>query len=377
MRKINAFCPPFAQILNTFEAMKLEFDGIPVELGPLDTSNLRNILSTYQDRNKVIIVDENTHDACLEPLLLSFPELQNAEVMLLPAGEENKTMEVVFQVWSALLEYRIQRNDLILNLGGGLVTDLGGFVAATYKRGIDFIHIPTSLMAMVDAALGSKTGIDVNDVKNAVGTFTAPKAIFIDPTFLETLPAEDIFNGFAEMLKHALILDEPYWMRLKGLNNDAELIAAENILRSIQLKKEVVESDPHESGRRKLLNFGHTFGHGLESYFLSRKPIDHGHAVALGMIAEAYVSFKREVLSFEAYQEIEHVLIAIFPMPPIPEEAFEEVMNHMKNDKKNAGNSINFVLLKAPGSAEINAELSEKEIGEALLHLSLLARNSN
>ena len=357
--------------------MKLEFDGIPVELGPLDTSNLRNILSTYQDRNKVIIVDENTHDACLEPLLLSFPELQNAEVMLLPAGEENKTMEVVFQVWSALLEYRIQRNDLILNLGGGLVTDLGGFVAATYKRGIDFIHIPTSLMAMVDAALGSKTGIDVNDVKNAVGTFTAPKAIFIDPTFLETLPAEDIFNGFAEMLKHALILDEPYWMRLKGLNNDAELIAAENILRSIQLKKEVVESDPHESGRRKLLNFGHTFGHGLESYFLSRKPIDHGHAVALGMIAEAYVSFRRKVLSFEAYQEIEHVLIAIFPMPPIPEEAFEEVMNHMKNDKKNAGNSINFVLLKAPGSAEINAELSEKEIGEALLHLSLLARNSN
>lgn len=357
--------------------MKLEFDGIPVELGPLEMSNLGNLLSAYKDRNKVIMVDENTHDACLEILLLSFPELQNAEVMLLPAGEENKTMEVVFQVWSALLEYRIQRNDLILNLGGGLVTDLGGFVAATYKRGIDFIHIPTSLMAMVDAALGSKTGIDVNDVKNAVGTFTAPKAIFIDPTFLETLPAEDIFNGFAEMLKHALTLDETYWNHLKRLHNDEELTTPENILRSIELKKEVVESDPHESGRRKLLNFGHTFGHGLESYFLSRKPIDHGHAVALGMIAEAYVSYKRKVLSFDAYQDIEHVLIAIFPMLPIPEEAFEEVMNHMKNDKKNAGNSINFVLLKAPGSAEINAELSEKEIGEALLHLSLLARNSN
>lgn len=172
-------------------------------------------------------------------------------------------------------------------------------------------------------------------------------------------------------------LDETYWNHLKGLHNDEELTTPENILRSIELKKEVVESDPHESGRRKLLNFGHTFGHGLESYFLSRKPIDHGHAVALGMIAEAYVSFKRKVLSQGAYLEIEQVMISIFPMPPIPEEAFEEVMNHMKNDKKNAGNRINFVLLKSPGSAEINAELSEKEIGEALLHLSLLARNSN
>lgn len=357
--------------------MKLEFDGIPVELGPLETSNLRNLLSTYQKRNKVIIVDENTHDACLEPLLLAFPELQDAEVILLPAGEENKAMEVVYQVWSAFLEYRIQRNDLVLNLGGGLVTDLGGFVAATYKRGIDFIHIPTSLMAMVDAALGSKTGIDVNGVKNAVGTFTPPKAIFIDPVFLESLPAREIFNGFAEMIKHGLVLDITYWQQLKTIRNDSDLTTTANILRSIQLKKEVVESDPLESGRRRLLNFGHTFGHGIESYFLSRKPIDHGHAVALGMIAEAYVSRKRKVLNQEDYSEIESVLIEVFPMPPIQEDAFEEIQNHMKNDKKNAGDRINFVLLKSPGIAEINAVLSEKEIGEALLHLSLLAKNTN
>lgn len=357
--------------------MKLEFDGIPVELGPLETSNLRNLLSTYQKRNKVIIVDENTHDACLEPLLLAFPELQDAEVILLPAGEENKAMEVVYQVWSAFLEYRIQRNDLVLNLGGGLVTDLGGFVAATYKRGIDFIHIPTSLMAMVDAALGSKTGIDVNGVKNAVGTFTPPKAIFIDPVFLESLPAREIFNGFAEMIKHGLVLDITYWQQLKTIRNDSDLTTTANILRSIQLKKEVVESDPLESGRRRLLNFGHTFGHGIESYFLSRKPIDHGHAVALGMIAEAYVSRKRKILKQEDYSEIESVLIEVFPMPPIQEDAFEEVQNHMKNDKKNAGDRINFVLLKSPGIAEINAVLSEKEIGEALLHLSLLAKNTN
>jgi len=357
--------------------MKIDFNGIPVEIAPLENSSMGALLNEYRDHRKVIIVDENTHDACLERLLYTFPELQEAEVMLLPVGEKNKCMEIVYQVWSALLDYRIQRNDLILNLGGGMVTDLGGFVAATFKRGLDFIHIPTSLMAMVDAALGSKTGINVNEVKNAVGTFTAPRAIYIDLGFLETLPAQEIFNGLAEMMKHALILDGNYWDRLKGIRNEAELTTSENILRSIELKRDVVTSDPQETGRRKLLNFGHTFGHGIESYFLSRKAIDHGHAVALGMIAEAYVAFKRKVLSPQDYAEIEWVLSDIFPMPPIPEAAFEAILSHMRNDKKNAGDRINFVLLKAPGTAEINASLTEQEIGEALLHLSLLAKNAN
>ncbi|MBM3163880.1 MAG: 3-dehydroquinate synthase [Bacteroidetes bacterium] len=357
--------------------MKLLFNGIPVELGTLKSSAFGGILNQYKGRNIVIMVDENTHNACLEGLFADFPTLKNKAIILLPSGEENKNIEVVFQVWSALLERKIQRKDLIINVGGGMVTDLGGFVAATYKRGIDFIHIPTSLLAMVDAALGGKTGIDLNGVKNAVGTFTSPKAIFIDPVFLETLPAHEIFNGLAEMMKHALILDVGYWNKLKRIRNEEALTTVENILRSIQLKKEVVESDSKESNRRKLLNFGHTFGHGIESYFIAKKPIAHGHAVALGMIAESFVAFKRKVLSQKAYVEIEQVLIDIFPMPPIPENAFQEILSHMKQDKKNTGNHVNFVLLKEPGVAEIDAKLTEREIGEALLHLSLLAQNRN
>lgn len=351
--------------------------GIPIEIGPLANSALPELLSLYADRRIVIMVDENTHANCLDMLLNEFPVLDRSEIMMLPAGEENKTIEIVYQVWSALLEYRVQRQDLIINLGGGLVTDVGGFIAATYKRGIAFIHIPTSLLGMVDAALGAKTGIDVNQIKNAVGTFTPPKGVYIDPIFLETLPGDELLNGFAEMLKHALIIDATYWHQLKSIRNDKDLTTEENILRAIEIKVEVVSSDPLESGQRKLLNFGHTIGHGIESYFLSKKPIHHGHAVALGMIAESYISHKRNVLPAAQYLEIEQTIISLFPMPPIPEHAFQEIIELLRNDKKNAGDHIYFVLLQEIGSAEIDSKLTEREIGEALLHLTMLAKNAN
>lgn len=326
---------------------------------------------------KVIIVDENTHDCCLEYLLTAFPSLEDSEIMLLPTGEENKALEVCYQVWSAMLDYQINRNDLVINLGGGVVTDLGGFIASVYKRGIDFIHIPTSLMGMVDAAIGGKNGVDLNGLKNIIGTITQPKAIFVDAGFLETLPPEEIFNGYAEMLKHALILDSSYWNQLKSLNSEEELIQIQHVIRSIELKKQVVEADPTEKGLRKLLNFGHSLGHALESYFLSKKPIAHGHAVALGMIGESYISYKRGVLSQEAYREIEQCIIRIFPMLEIPEEAIETLIELMRNDKKNERNVLNFVLLKEIGTAQINAEILPSEVGEALLHLSLLAQHGN
>ncbi len=326
---------------------------------------------------KVIIVDENTHDCCLEYLLTAFPSLEDAEIMLLPTGEENKALEVCYQVWSAMLDYHINRNDLVINLGGGVVTDLGGFIASVYKRGIDFIHIPTSLMGMVDAAIGGKNGVDLNGLKNIIGTITQPKAIFVDAGFLETLPPEEIFNGYAEMLKHALILDSSYWNQLKSLNSEEELIQIQHVIRSIELKKQVVEADPTEKGLRKLLNFGHSLGHALESYFLSKKPIAHGHAVALGMIGESYISYKRGVLSQEAYREIEQCVIRIFPMLEIPEEAVETLIELMRNDKKNERNVLNFVLLKEIGKAQVNAEILPSEVGEALLHLSLLAQHGN
>jgi 3-dehydroquinate synthase len=357
--------------------LTIQFNGTPIHVGSLDAAPFKDLLADYSMCKKVIMVDENTHDCCLEYLLTAFPSLEDAEVMLLPAGEENKALEVCYQVWSAMLEYQINRNDLVINLGGGVVTDLGGFIASVYKRGIDFIHIPTSLMGMVDAAIGGKNGVDLNGLKNIIGTITQPKAVFVDAGFLETLPPEEIFNGYAEMLKHALILDNSYWNQLKSLNSEEELIQIQHVIRSIELKKQVVEADPNEKGLRKLLNFGHTLGHALESYFLSKKPIAHGHAVALGMIGESYISYKRGVLSQDAYREIEQCIIRIFPMLEIPEEAIETLIELMRNDKKNERNVLNFVLLKEIGTAQVNAEILPSEVGEALLHLSLLAQHGN
>ena len=232
-------------------------------------------------------------------------------------------------------------------------------------------------MGMVDAAIGGKNGVDLNGLKNIIGTITQPKAIFVDTGFLETLPPEEVFNGYAEMLKHALILDEHYWNQLKSLNSEEELIQLQHIIRSIELKKNVVEADPTEKGQRKLLNFGHTLGHALESYFLNKQPIAHGHAVALGMIGESYVSYKRGILAMDAYREIEQCIIRIFPMLEIPEQAIEELIELMRNDKKNERNALNFVLLEAVGKAQVNAEMTSSEVGEALLHLSLLAQHGN
>ena len=357
--------------------MNLTFDGTPVHLGPLTTSGLDKLLDSYSDHRKIILVDENTHECCLENLIHGFPALEKAEVVVLPAGEENKSLEVCFQVWSALLEYKIDRHDLLLVLGGGLVTDMGGFIATLYKRGMDFIFIPTSLMAMVDASMGGKNGVNLHEVKNSIGTFSPPKAIFIDPQFLETLPEEEVFNGFAEMIKHALIFDVNYWNDLKGIDNELDLIAPKNLWRSIEIKKKIVEKDPKEKNLRKLLNFGHTLGHAIESYSWSGASLSHGHSVALGIIAESFISWKRKRLSEVEFREIETVILKAFPMVHFPEDAVNRIIDFMKNDKKNAKQNIRFVLLESIGKAIIDQTITTKEVGEALLYLSLLAKTGN
>jgi 3-dehydroquinate synthase len=302
-------------------------------------------------------------------LLTSFEELTDAEVMLLPVGEENKVMAVCFQVFEALSEYKIGRNDVIINLGGGLVSDMGGFVASIYKRGIDFINIPTSLLAMVDASIGGKTGIDLGPYKNQLGTFTDPKALFIDISFLETLPEEEIMNGYAEMLKHALILDKNYWNDLTSLASLDDLLDENLILRSIELKNEIVKLDPFEKNNRKKLNFGHTAGHALEGFFLDSTPISHGHAVGIGMIAETFISYKKGLLTEQDWKLIETVLLAIFPLIPFEKEDIETLIELMKNDKKNFDGSIKCCLLASIGECLIDQDLSETEIKEMFYYL--------
>lgn len=350
---------------------QLEIGPCTIEIGSILSSTFEQLLENrYASSRKIILVDENTHDFCLEYLITSFPVLQEAEVMLLPVGEENKVMEVCFQVWEALSEYRIVRSDLIINLGGGVVTDMGGFIASLYKRGIDFINIPTTLLGMVDASIGGKNGIDLGSYKNQLGVFNHPVAIFIDPGFLQTLPEEELVSGYAEMIKHALIADKEHWKLLHQLDPIRLLEThhyEELISRSVEIKVSVVNADPKESGMRKILNFGHTIGHAIEGYYLHLEPVSHGHAVAIGMLAEAYISFKRGFISQRDLLDVSNYVTQIYGYIPLAEEDKNGVLELLHNDKKNTPNAIRCALLKEIGVCVYDEVITEKEAYEALL----------
>ncbi len=348
-----------------------------IEIGSVTEGSLTSVLQVYKNYNLIIIVDENTHDNCLEYMITSFPELERAEIILLPVGEENKVMEVCFQVWQAFTEYGFGRKDLVINLGGGVVTDMGGFIASIYKRGLKFINVPTSLLGMVDAAIGGKTGIDLDRFKNQLGTFSHPTHIFIDPIFLQTLPEEEVFNGYAEMVKHALIKNVDLWEKIRVIHSEEELTTIQNIYTSVKIKTDIVDGDPTEKGERKILNFGHTIGHALESYFLDKTAISHGHAVALGMCAESFISFKRNWISKEVFKDIEATITASFPMISLNADEVSVVISLMYQDKKNESGKIFGSILKDVGLCSYDVELSEVEIGESLFHLSLLANSLN
>ena len=352
--------------------MKIEGNYCQLEIGSILDGGFQSYLKTFENQQILIVVDENTHDYCLEYLITSFPELERAEIILLPVGEENKVMEVCFQVWQAFTEYKVGRKDLVINLGGGVVTDMGGFIASIYKRGLTFIHVPTTLLGMVDAAIGGKNGIDMDGFKNQLGTITQPACVFIDAGFLSTLPAEEIFNGYAEMLKHALIGDVELWEQIRHIHSEEELIQPDVILKAIQVKTNIIEQDPLEGGLRKKLNFGHTVGHALESHFFQSTPISHGHAVALGMIAESFMSMRRELLSKEAYKEIEQTIIRSFPMIELNADDVSTVISLMYQDKKNEAKQIRSCLLQGIGNCLFDQHLTDSEIGESLFHLTLL-----
>ncbi len=357
---------------------KLQASAYTIELGPIQDSGIEEFISNhYKDAKIVIMVDENTHDYCLEYLLTTFEFLQEAEVMLLPAGEENKVLEVCFQVWEALSDYEVGRNDMIINVGGGVVTDMGGFIASVFKRGIDFINIPTSLLGMVDAAIGGKTGIDLGPYKNQIGVFNHPKKIYVDPIFLATLPEEELMNGYAEMLKHALITSKDRWNKLKKLESIDELSDLNLIQESVEAKFEVVELDPQEKDVRKKLNLGHTVGHGIEGYLLNKTPISHGHAVAIGLVAEAYISMRKNLLSRDEYFDIEINITDKFNILLFDEEDITRIIEICQNDKKNKDGKILAALLLNIGEVETDIEITKEEINEALLYLNKFGFSAN
>jgi 3-dehydroquinate synthase len=286
-------------------------------------------------------------------------------------------MEVCFQVWEAFTEYNFSRNDLVINLGGGYVTDMGGFIASIFKRGLDFIHIPTSLLGMVDASIGGKTGIDLGNYKNQLGIFRHPKAIYIDALFLETLPAEEVIFGYAEMLKHALISDKKLWDDIKKINNDIDLTSHDILYRCIKIKVDIIEKDPLEGGPRKILNFGHTIGHGIEGYFLHKSNLAHGHCVALGICAEAFISFQKGLLPKDEYIDIENCIRRSFHFISIDAEDVNEIIKIIRNDKKNSNDQIKCCLLNKIGNCIYDQLIHEDDVANALFHLNLLAGSMN
>jgi len=349
-----------------------------IQIGELQLTHLNQYIEqNYADSKIVILVDDNTHDYCLDFLINSNPKLEQAEIILLPHGEENKVIEVCYQVWEAFSEYNISRKDLIINLGGGLVTDMGGFIASVFKRGLDFMNIPTSLLAMVDASIGGKTGIDLGNHKNQLGIFNHPKAIFIDPIFLSTLPAEEIIFGYAEMLKHALIRDINLWDSIKFINNDIDLTSIHILKECIQIKVDIINIDPQEGGLRKILNFGHTIGHGIEGYYLDKTNMAHGHCVALGLCAESYLSLQKGLLSKEEYLDIENCIRRSFHFISINAEEITEIIQLIRNDKKNDNDEIKCCLLEGIGNCIFDQVVTEQEVANALFHLNLLASSVN
>ena len=337
-------------------------------------SQLNNFIEALQPTQLLILVDENTHEHCLPTLLGNLETEIPFEIIEIEAGEEMKTLETAAQLWEILTEFETDRKALMINLGGGVITDMGGFIASTYKRGIPFINIPTTLLGMGDASIGGKTGIDHQFLKNIIGTFAQPKQIFVFPEFLQTLPFEELRSGFAEMLKHGLITDENHWSDLISIKELTPQNIFPFIEKSMQIKQNVVEQDFTEQNVRKTLNFGHTIGHALESLFLLKgKPIMHGEAVALGMICETRISFLQDLISEETSNAIVSNIQKYYPHLDISEFSVEEIVNLMKNDKKNSAGNINFSLVTGIGTSIFNCSVSLENIKISLLYYQNLA----
>ena len=315
-----------------------------------------------------ILVDDNTSQYCLQHLLNNLATEVEIEIIELESGEVHKNISTCNEVWAALSELGADRKSIIINLGGGVISDLGGFVACTFKRGIDFINIPTTLLSMVDASIGGKNGVDLGNLKNQIGIIREPKTVIVDTQFLSTLPQNEMRSGLAEMLKHGLIFDKKYWDKfkdLKSLNTDN---LNELIHQSIEIKNTIVCEDLTENGIRKSLNFGHTLGHAIESYFLennNKTSLLHGEAIAVGMILESFISREKELLTNEEYQEIKYIINDIFERIEFSQIDIEKIIELLIFDKKNEFGKVQFALLDGIGKIKINQESDNKLIYRA------------
>lgn len=338
-------------------------------------SALIDFLSERLYSKAIILTDDITRELCLPVLVEFVPELSAATIISVPSGEQNKTLATCEEIWADMLRSKADRNAVVINLGGGVIGDMGGFAAACYKRGVDFIQIPTTVLSQVDSSIGGKLGVDFKYGKNLIGVFKNPALVLISTKFLDTLPDRQVVNGFAEIFKHALIKDAGQWETLRDINILAKEHLAEVLYQSLLVKKAVVEEDPFEKGLRKILNFGHTIGHAVEAYSLQHDddPLLHGEAVAAGMIMEAWLGSQQSGLPEEVLHDIISVLSKHYPHYSMSEDAFDEIWASMALDKKNAGSKVLAVSLRDIAHPVIDLEITPELLKAALAFYKTLA----
>lgn len=346
----------------------IQANNYPIYFNENGYTALNSFLKESKYSNLFIIVDSNTNEFCLSKFLPFLETNLTIEIIEFEAGEPNKNIETCVQIWNVLTELGADRKSLVINLGGGVVTDLGGFVASTFKRGMDFIHIPTTLLSMVDASVGGKTGVDLGNLKNQIGVINVPKMVLIDTQYLETLSKNEMRSGLAEMLKHGLIYDKEYWEKFLDLKV-IDFVDFDNLIfRSVEIKNKIVIQDPTEKNIRKALNFGHTLGHAIESYFLENENkinLLHGEAIAIGMILESFISLEKGMINQSEYSQIKTTIKAIYDDVVFEENDIEPIIDFLIHDKKNEYGNIQFALIEGIGKIKINQSVENELILKA------------
>lgn len=328
-------------------------------------SPLEDFLKSRDYTSIFILVDENTRAHCLS--IIESNLSVKPKIIQIASGEIHKTIESCKLIWEALIDNKADRKSLLINLGGGVIGDMGGFCASTYMRGIDFVQVPTTLLSMVDASIGAKLGIDHQGYKNIVGLFNQPQAIFIDPRFLGSLPDRELRSGYAEIIKHALISDKQMWEELISINPTEHKNWTDLICRNINIKKTIVEQDPFEKGDRKKLNFGHTIGHAVERFYLeTNRPLLHGEAIAVGMICESYLSCLKTWIDKETLTHINTFLHKTYEQLPSSLLDHSAIIASLAVDKKSENGVPLFSTISSIGECMVNVKFEEHQIRKAL-----------
>jgi 3-dehydroquinate synthase len=344
----------------------IKASSYPVHFQHKGYKELSNLIAKNNYSMLFILVDEHTFELCYPKFIPNLETDKRIEVIEIESGEINKNLETCIGVWNAITELGGDRKSLLITLGGGVITDLGGFVASCFKRGIDFVNIPTTLLSMVDASVGGKTGIDLGVLKNQIGLFANPEMVLVDASYLTTLSDREVKSGTAEIIKYGLTYDVSLFNEIK---NNTNLKIEDLIYRSIEIKNEVVLQDPKEQNLRKILNFGHTLGHAIESFYLeseSKESLTHGEAIAIGMVCECFMSAKLLGFPTEKVKEVKDLILSIYSKTALLNEDFTEIMKLLKHDKKNINGQVNFVLLNDFEDHKLDCKVPETLIVESM-----------